>query len=281
MPLRRAARAAGSSVFRFGLAAWLVTACGCSTSGAGTGGQAGAGGAAGAIGSTDASGTGGSTFDAAPTWPSCTPVTAVDPLVLDFSAFNPTSNQAMFGVFGTSFAGGTYQYPAAITSTFTGGNWHLTGPVMDYSGFGLYLSCKSNVAGFTGLQMDISGTFTSGGVGDDGGLLDAHMTIGISQPADQFDTAHATELSWGTCTANCNAPVRNIQLTPTTTTVDLPWTSFGGGTPVGPLDPTAITGIFFTFPWSGASTAQYTVDVTIDNIQFTRATAGSDAATSD
>ncbi|HET6146882.1 MAG TPA: hypothetical protein VFH68_05075, partial [Polyangia bacterium] len=41
-----------------------------------------------------------------------------------------------------------------------------------------------------------------------------------------------------------------------------------GGTPVGPLDPAAITGIFFVFPWSGASTAQYTVDVTIDNIRF-------------
>ena len=288
MSCRRAAKVACSSLFPFAImfacVPLSVTGCGGSASPGGTGGRTGAGGG---VGRAD-TGMGGAVVDAGPIFPSCTPTTVVDPLVLDFSTFDAPSNQARFGVFGTTFAGGTYQYPAAIMSSFVGGNWHMTGTVADYSGFGLYLSCKSNVAGFTGLQMDISGTFTSNLV-DDGGAAPARVTMGISQPADQLDTAHSTEVTWGTCAANCNAPGLNIPLTAITTTVTLPWTSFVGGTPVGQLDPAGITGIFFTFPWDGASTAQYAVDVTIDNVRFTGGTApppadggkGGDAATTD
>jgi len=284
MLFRRAARVVGSSSFlifhfhfhfrfRFhspflfvgAMVALAVTGCASSPSSGGAGGSTGA--AGGGIG-TGGAGQGGAGADAGPGLPSCTPTTAVDALILDFSTFNPTSNQAMFGVFGTSFAGGTYQYPGAITSNFTAGNWHIVGTVMDYSGFGLYLSCKSNLAGFTGIQMDVSGTFTTSGV-DDGGISPARVTMGMSQPADELATAFSAMPTWGTCSANCSSPTRDVLLPPTTMTVTMPWTSFAGGTPVGALDPAAITGIFFVFPWSGASTAQYTVDVTIDNVRFT------------
>jgi len=279
MLFRRAAKVVGSSlslsVLLFSAVALLVTGCASSSSTGGTGGSTG--GATGGRTGTGGAGQGGAGFDAGSTFPTCTPTTAVAALILDFSTFNATSNQAMFGVFGTSFAGGTYQYPGAITSNFTGGTWHITGTVMDYSGFGIYLSCKSNVARFTGIQMDISGTFTSNGI-DDGGIPAARVTMGISQPADQLDTAHSTEVTWGTCTANCNSPVLNVPLPSTTMTVTMPWTSFVGGTPIDGLDPAAITGIFLVFPWNSASTAQYTVDVTIDNIMFTGGS-GSDAAT--
>ncbi|HET6147075.1 MAG TPA: hypothetical protein VFH68_06045, partial [Polyangia bacterium] len=266
---RRAATVVGSSllafVFLFASLACLVTGCASSASAGGTGGSTGATG--GRIGTGGAGQGGGAGSDAGAALPSCAPTTAVDALILDFSNFKASSNQAMFGVFGTSFAGGTYQYPRAITSNFTAGNWHIIGTVTDYSGFGLYLSCKSNVAAFTGIQMDVSGTFTGNG-GDDGGISPARVTMGISQPADELATAFSAMPTWGTCSAHCSSPSREVLLPATTMTVTLPWASFTGGTPVGPLDPAAITGIFFVFPWSGASTAQYTVDVTIDNIRF-------------
>jgi hypothetical protein len=284
---------AGSSLFLFASVALLVTGCGSSTSSGGAGGGTGTGGRIGGVGGRGlgGSGTGGAAVDAGPIFPSCTPLTATAATILNFNTPPTDPAQAQFGDFTTMFSGGTFQYPAAITSNFTGGNWHITGTVMDYSGFGIYISCKTNVAGFTGLQMDVSGNFTSNGV-DDAAVPAARVTMGISQPADQLDTAHSTEVTWGTCVANCNAPSRNIMLPATTTTMMLPWTSFVGGTPVGPLDPTAILGFYFVLPWSGASTSQYNVDITIDNLMFTGGTApppdggtdassGDDAATTD
>src|SRR5664279_3618423 len=207
--------------------------------------------------------------DAGPILPSCTPADPTMAALLDFNAVMAGATRAQFGDFFAAFSGGTYEYPAAaIVSDFSGMTWHMTGTVADYSGFGLYFVCKANLSAYTGLQLDIGGTFTSNGMGD-GGIPAPRVTVGLAQVADQLDTAHAGMPSWGTCTANCNSPSRAINLGATPVTVNLPWTSFSGGTPVGALDPTAITSVFFSFPWSGASTSQYTVDVTIDNIMFT------------
>jgi hypothetical protein len=245
------------------LLALSVTGCASSTSAGGAGGSDG--------GSPGTGGTGGAELDAGPLLPSCTPGIALDPVILDFNTPPTNPAQAQFGAFGR-FGGGTYQYPAgSITSSFAGGNWHIIGTVMDYSGFGLYVYCKSNVAAFTGMQLDISGTFNTNDVGD-GGIPAPQISVGVSQPADQLDTAHSTDVTWGTCMANCKSPSRALPITSTTTTVAMPWSSFAGGTPVDGLDPSAIDGIFFVFPWSSASTAPYTVDLTIDNIMFTGGT---------
>jgi hypothetical protein len=288
MSFRRAARSAGTSLILFASVAALATGCGSSSSTNGTGGKTGSGGALGAgagghlgTGGTG-TGTGGVIVDAGPILPQCVPAIALasDQNILDFSGLAAGAGQANYGSFG-AFGGGTFEYPensapagspvTGITSDFSGGNWHITGLVAAYSGFGLYLYCKSDVSAFTGLQFDIGGTFTPNGVGD-GGIPAPRVTLGISQPADELDTAHAMmPPTWGTCAVNCNAPARAVPITSATpVTVTVPFTSFVGGTPVGPLDPTAITGFFFTLPWNGVG-PQFTIDLTIDNIKFTSA----------
>ena len=264
MSFRRAATVTGTSILLFASAALVATGCGGgSTTKTGTGGATGGGGQGSGGHGTGGMGTGGVVVDAGPVFPNCTPFVANTALILDFTTV-PNPSQATFGVYNTSFNGGTYQYPAAIAATFTGMNWHMTGTVGDYSGFGLYLQCKSDVSAFTGIQFDIGGTFAGG----DGGTSAAHVTMNIGNPVDELDTAHASmPPTWGTCTAGCAAPTRDVLIPATSATVTAPWTSFGGGTPVGSLDPTQILYVAFAFPWSGTMTP-YTVDITIDNIMF-------------
>ncbi len=263
MSFGRAATVTGTSIFLFASLALVITGCGGGSSKTGTGGATGTGGQGTGGHGTGGHGTGGTVVDAGPIFPSCTPVVANTALILDFAnVTDPT--QARFGIYGTTFAGGTYQYPGAITSAFTGMNWHLTGTVGDYSGFGLYLSCKSDVSAFTGIQLDIGGTFSD----SDGGISAARVTMGVGTSADEFDTAHAAmPPTWGTCTTGCSSPSRNVPISATSTTVMAPWSSFVGGMPVGLPDPTQLLSVFFSFPWSGTQTP-YTVDITIDNIMF-------------
>ena len=50
-----------------------------------------------------------------------------------------------------------------LCPNFDGKSWHITGTVHDYSGLGIYMNTNVNVwnvSMFTGLQFDISGTFT-------------------------------------------------------------------------------------------------------------------------
>ena len=268
MSFKRATTVTGTFIFLLASLALAVAGCGSSSSMTGAGGATGTGGHGTGGHGTGGQGTGGTVVvDAGPIFPTCMPVVANTALILDFaSVTDPT--QARFGVFGTTFAGGTYQYPGAITSSFTDMNWHLTGTVGDYSGFGLYLSCKSDVSAFTGIELDIGGTFSDG----DGGISAARVSMGVGTPADEFDTAHASmPPTWGTCTTGCTSPSRNVPISATPTTVMAPWSSFVGGVPVTTPDPTQLLSVFFAFPWSGTQTP-YTVDITIDNIMFMGAT---------
>src|SRR6185436_14144283 len=100
----------GSFLLLLGALALSMTGCASSTSPGGAGGSD--------SGNPGAGGAGGAESDAALLFPSCTPGTALDPVILDFNT--PPSNpaQAQFGAYG-KFGGGTYQYPAgAITSSF-------------------------------------------------------------------------------------------------------------------------------------------------------------------
>jgi hypothetical protein len=85
--------------------------------------------------------------------------------------------------------------------------------------------------------------------------------------------------SWGTCVpatgmqydGTCQAPTKAIPLTTTATTHMVRWADLTGGKKVGGSnlspDPTQITSFAWTVPWA-AGAAQYTVDITVDNIKF-------------
>ena len=217
--------------------------------------------------------------------PACVPTSVVMASIIDFTAGATT-----FGVFsGTDFSGGTYTYPVPSAGTcdpaayycadYSAMTWHMTGLIKDYSGFGLYFSCKTSAgASYTGIQFDISGTFTGNGVGS-GAVPSPQVTFNVGNPADDVAaqyTSTPTTPSWGACipaTGNqydgtCAAPNKVVALTASPTTVMVPWSGFTTGKPVATPDPTNLTFFSWALPWSGAGAAQYTADITVDNIRF-------------
>jgi hypothetical protein len=252
-----------------------ATAASCGDSGSG-----GAGGSAGTSGSGGTTGTGGT--GGGNTLPTCTPVAVpvADANVLDFTSLQ--------GAAATFMYGGTFIYPDAglqadlkgLTSDISTGNWHVTGLVRNYSGIGLYLSCKLDLSAFTGIQFDVSGMFTATGMGD-GGVPAASLTLNVGDAPTDVDTAHnAMPPSWGTCvpaTGNqydgtCQSASKALPLTTSVTTQMVRWSDLTGGKKVGGSnlspDPTQITSIAWVLPWSGDGSAQYMVDITVDNIKF-------------
>src|SRR5262249_11920737 len=98
-------------------------------------------------------------------------------LITDFSPRaadgGAPANEVRFGGRATTFAGGGYFYPndpttkpSALTQDATMGNWHLTGTVGDFSGFGLYFdNCsRVNASGFKGISFTVSGTVQGGAI---------------------------------------------------------------------------------------------------------------------
>src|SRR4029079_298382 len=165
-------------------------------------------------------------------------------------------------------------------SDVSAGNWHITGLVKKYAGFGLYLSCKTDMSNYAGLSFNVQGTFTGNGMGD-GGVPTASVTMTVGDAQTDVDSAHnASPPSWGTCvpaTGNqydgtCASASKAIPLTGAPVTQTVRWTDLTGGKKVGASnlspDPTQITSIAWALPWSGDGSAQYTVDITIDNIKF-------------
>ena len=291
------------TIARFSLLALPVVAitttvnCGDSGNGgtAGTSGTAGATGSAGTTGGGGTSGTGGTGGAAL----SCTPVaaTAADVTMLDWETVAVGATTSSFGNWmpGT-YGGGTFQYPGPtagacdptmhLCPNFDGKNWHITGTVRDYSGFGIYMNMNVgvwNVSMFTGLQFDISGTFTPTAA-TDGGAPAATLTFGVTDARHEVDSAHTADArtTCGTCAPSngneydgtCGAPSKVITLTATPTTTVVKWTdlnngvrppSFTGESP----DPAQITHITWVPPWNGAGSSPYMVDITLDNLKYT------------
>jgi hypothetical protein len=97
--------------------------------------------------------------------------TPVDALILDFT-YDPSGDgaQATFGDFAQTFSGGTFVYPNEetmpmypLTSDVTGDNWHITGTVGDYSGFGLFFQdcTKLDASAFDGIEFTIGRTLVA------------------------------------------------------------------------------------------------------------------------
>src|SRR4051794_33081208 len=237
----------------------------------GTGGHGGGGGTGGSIGN----------------FPACSPV-IVQAGMASLMDFTSLSGAATTFQINGAMGGGTFIYPDAgmqvdlmgLTSDVSGGNWHITGLVKNYAGIGLYLTCKTDMSNYKGLSFDIQGTFAANGMGD-GGVPPTSLTMSVGDAQTDVDSAHnASPPSWGTCvpaTGNqydgtCAAATKAIPLTAAPVTQTVHWTDLTGGKKVGASnlspDPTQITSIAWVLPWSGDGAAQYTVDITIDNINF-------------
>jgi hypothetical protein len=116
-----------------------------------------------------------------------------------------------------------------LSNTFDGMNWHITGLVKDYAGFGLYLASTSNVSMFGGMSFDISGTVTMVGTAAPP-TLSANMSItDVAHAVDSLHTADGS-MTCGTCAptssqydGTCASPAKVIPITATSVTQTVHW----------------------------------------------------------
>jgi hypothetical protein len=276
----------------------LAASVNCGGGGGGSSGTAGASGSSGTAGHAGSSGggttgTGGTGTGGTSSTKNCTvqAAAATDATVLDFNGVAAGATQATFGGYmeGMQYGGGTYIFPNAamaadqmgLSNTFDGMNWHITGLVKDYSGFGLYLTSVSDLSMFGGMSFDISGTFTPTGTGD-GGVSAASVTMSITDVAHAVDSLHTADgsMTCGTCAptssqydGTCAAPSKVINLTAASATQTLHWTDLTGGKRPPQFsgespNPASIIAIAWALPWNGTGSAQYMVDIVVDNIKY-------------
>jgi hypothetical protein len=190
-----------------------------------------------------------------------------------------------FGDFVSTLSGGTFHYPTAgaypVTSDVTLSNWHLSGTIGDYSGFGLFLTdCNIvDASAFDGISFTVRGnvelmgslTFSVGTSEDD----ISHLWLN-SQPTPPSPLAVPNS---GTCLpasnqydGTCGSPSYTFPVTPAETTINVSWEQLSAGRPRASVDPAKLTSIVWIFPpppGAGTATpAPYEADIVIDDVRF-------------
>ncbi len=250
---------------------------GAATGGAGTGGGAATGGAGTGGAGTGGAGTGGA-VGGDPNAVACG--TASNAVLLDFTAGMGgagSGTDATFGDFTTTFSGGTFFYPDALTSDVTGENWHISGSLGDYGGFAFFFAdcTKVDASAYSGIKFTISGNTSGKAITLNVGTAANDITSAWKIANGEADAAP----NFGRCTpvdnqydGTCASPSYQVTVTDTATTVEVPWAELVGGKPDATVNPAEITFIGWSFaPPEGAGTATvtpYDVDVVIDDIGF-------------
>jgi hypothetical protein len=186
----------------------------------------------------------------------------------------------------TTLTGSTSVYPTSgsypVTSDVTQGNWHISGNLGDYSGFGLNLDNCSRVdaSAYRGIQFTISGSVPQGnivtfGMGTLNDTITASWLIAHGDTAAKANDPGLCVPTSGTNKYNqptCADAKKDIPVTATPTVQTILWTDFTGGKPEPGVTPKDIISIYWYFPPpAGAGTTTpttYPVDITIDDLQF-------------
>ncbi len=206
------------------------------------------------------------------------------PLMTNIVDFTPRGPNAAtdgysWGSFGTDFSGYTYYYNQAyIKSDVTTGVWHMTGNVLDYSGFGLGFNCMIDASAYAGVEFTIQGNAG----------IPSQLTFSVTTAAD--DVADPNNPSYARCVpvsnpydGTCAEPRVIIDVTSTLTTVSLRWKDLLAGRP-SPVNPAEITRLTWAFAWPYTSpdgSVGYPIDVTIGHVAFIRDSSASGDASSD
>ncbi len=184
----------------------------------------------------------------------------------------------------TTLPGTEYVYPTSgsymVTSDVTQSNWHLSGTLGDYSGFGLNFDKCSRVdaSAYRGIQFTISGSVPQGNIVTLGmgtlkdtiasDWLNGHGGDGTVKPGLCCPTSGTNKYDQSTC-ADAK---KEISVTATPTPFSVLWNEFTGGKPEPGVTPTDIISIYWYFPNpTGIGTATvvpYSVDIVIDDLQF-------------
>lgn len=266
----------GNTLLAALLACGLV-GCGSSETNNGTGGSGG--GAGGTTTPSGGSGGSSSTGTASTDGKLCP---APQALITDFT-YTPGSDttQVHFGN-STTLSGGEYVYggePAPgppLVSDMSNSNWHITGSVGTYSGFGLYFDSCSRIdaSAFKGISFKVSSAVISDGITFGVDTLDNTIT------ADWINSHGDSSTGPGRCTppadptlnqytqSTCTNATASIPVTATPIVQQVLWGDFTRGKPDANIEkPAEIVGIHWNFPWTGAGTP-YTVDLTLDDLSF-------------
>jgi len=199
----------------------------------------------------------------------------------------PATGGITFGDFTTTLSGGTFTYPNAagdpyvVNSDVSTGEWHLSGNIGNYSGFGLFLNLCNQIdaSAYEGISFSIRGDVAMGN----------SVTLNVATSED--DISHLwlnsqpmppnppEPANSGRCipTANqfdgsCASPAFTVPVTATETVIEVRWAQFTGGRPRADVNPAEITAIRWIFPNpAGVGTANptpYAADIYIDDLTF-------------
>jgi hypothetical protein len=212
----------------------------------------------------------------------------------DAAAPAPGPNYS-FGDFYLTFSGGTYVYPTGgaypVTSDISGNNWHISGEIGDYSGFGLYFggtfapetrACTVvDMSAYDGIQFTVSGSVAMGNM--------LTMSVAIARnnvshvwlntvampppnPPAERNAGRCIPASTNQFDGSCASPSTTVAVTADPTTITLLWSDFTNGLPDAAINPEEITGIAWAFPappGAGTTTpAPYAADIVIDDIRL-------------
>jgi hypothetical protein len=250
-------------------------------------------GTAGASSGGTPSTSGGTSSGGAPTSPdpdavACPKATVA--LLTDFTYVDDgkpeTKLGASFGDFTKTFSGSTFVYPGEgktypLTSDVTMDNWHLSGTIGDYSGFGLsFANCAlADASAFKGISFTLSGSVEMGGT----------LTVNVGTAANDITSAwlnahkmagEADKHGFGRCTppgdnqydGSCAAGAKTVEVSETPTTVTVLWADLTGGKPSATINPAEITFITWALPApAGAGTTApttYKADIVVDDLKF-------------
>lgn len=192
-----------------------------------------------------------------------------------------------FGDFTTTLSGGLFTYPNAagdpyaVNSDVSTSEWHVSGNVGNYSGFGLFFTgCnRIDASNYAGISFTIRGnvamsgnvTFSVGTSADDISFLWLN-----SQPTPPSPLAAPNS---GRCVpamsqydGTCATPSFSVPVPATETLVEVRWADLTGGVPSATPNPEEITDIRWILPTpAGAGTTTpvpYAADVYIDDLSF-------------
>jgi hypothetical protein len=158
--------------------------------------------------------------------------------------------------------------PIGLTEDLTASDWHITGVVGGQAtAFVLQFTCTIDASAYSGIQFTIKGNAGAPG----------RLSLQLAFAGDE--TGSYVTPGYGLCSGTCQAPTTSITVTPTVTTIQIPWSRFTGGRPIASVNPAQLVRLLWAFT---TSATPYPIDVTIDDlIFFTAPTPVVDAGASD
>jgi hypothetical protein len=163
------------------------------------------------------------------------------------------------------FGGGLYVYGDLKQDTTDTGEFHVSGTVTTYSGFGIYFNSCTDVSAYSNVTFTVAGTSAN--------MMASSLWYIIQQNSDEPVDSMGMK---GACTGMpgnpCQSPYTQFAVSDTAQTIA--FSALAGGATMAPattdgkFDPKQAIGMQWQFRPETAQTAGYAVDVKLDNLMF-------------